>query len=183
MKFQRDLAKNAGLAKYDLEIANRAYLSRHQNIRQCMSDIFADELETIDFRSDDALARQRINDWVANVTRGRIHDIVNQDNVNQQTTMALVIIPSFQCQLLNISIWEFSVFDEEWNLNWFIIDWKQYFWWTQVNAAYFKGQWDSKFDKKDTKAANFSISANESVVTDFMFQKARFRHGILFTNS
>ena len=122
MKFQRDLAKNAGLAKYDLEIANRAYLSRHQNIRQCMSDIFADELETIDFRSDDALARQRINDWVANVTRGRIHDIVNQDNVNQQTTMALVIIPSFQCQLLNISIWEFSVFDEEWNLNWFIID-------------------------------------------------------------
>ena len=80
----------AGLAKYDLEIANRLYFNSAEEVRQCMKDIFDDELEVVDFASDSQAARDRINNWVSELTRGNIRDLATPDNVNVNTRMALV---------------------------------------------------------------------------------------------
>jgi len=97
-KFTRKLMRVAGLAKYDLEIANRLYFNSAEEVRQCMKDIFDDELEVVDFASDSQAARDRINNWVSELTRGNIRDLATPDNVNVNTRMALVNAAYFKGQ-------------------------------------------------------------------------------------
>ncbi len=44
-----------------------------------------------------------------------------------------------------------------------------------LNAIYFKGFWESRFDKRRTLAAPFSISADRQVKVPLMYQKGDFR--------
>ena len=43
-----------------------------------------------------------------------------------------------------------------------------------TNAIYFKGTWEHPFDKKATKDAPFSTSADEEINVPMMYQKGRF---------
>lgn len=43
-----------------------------------------------------------------------------------------------------------------------------------INAIYFKGDWLSKFDKDDTRKADFHLESGETVQVDMMSQKERF---------
>lgn len=43
-----------------------------------------------------------------------------------------------------------------------------------INAIYFKGDWLSKFDKDDTRQADFYLESGETVQVDMMSQKERF---------
>jgi serpin B len=45
-----------------------------------------------------------------------------------------------------------------------------------TNAIYFKGEWQNKFEKKDTKLADFSISANEKIEINMMHIKEWFKY-------
>lgn len=45
-----------------------------------------------------------------------------------------------------------------------------------TNAIYFKGDWNSSFDKNATKKAPFFVSPNEQVKVPLMFQQKRFRY-------
>lgn len=45
-----------------------------------------------------------------------------------------------------------------------------------VNAAYFKGDWNSKFDSKNTKTDNFYVSRDVITKTKFMEQKGNFNY-------
>eukprot|EP00095_Tigriopus_kingsejongensis_P007012 snap_masked-scaffold232_size243569-processed-gene-0.7 protein:Tk07012 transcript:snap_masked-scaffold232_size243569-processed-gene-0.7-mRNA-1 annotation:"serpin b4" len=45
-----------------------------------------------------------------------------------------------------------------------------------VNAAYFKGQWVSKFKSEDTKTNNFYVRRDKIAMTDFMEQKGKFNY-------
>lgn len=92
-KFTRKLMRVAGLVKYDLEIANRLYFNSAEEVHQCMREIFDDELEMVDFAADSQAARERINTWVSELTRGNIRDLATPDNVNTNTRMALVNSP------------------------------------------------------------------------------------------
>lgn len=47
-----------------------------------------------------------------------------------------------------------------------------------ANAAYFKGQWASKFDPKDTKPDIFYESGSKQVFTDMMYKKGYFNYGM-----
>ncbi|ELU02267.1 hypothetical protein CAPTEDRAFT_20380 [Capitella teleta] len=47
-----------------------------------------------------------------------------------------------------------------------------------VNAIYFKGDWNSKFDIKKTQDADFHISANEKITVPMMYMKDDFNFGI-----
>jgi serpin B len=47
---------------------------------------------------------------------------------------------------------------------------------TLVNAAYFKGDWASKFDVEDTKRDNFYIRQDKISMTKFMKQKGKFNY-------
>jgi len=45
-----------------------------------------------------------------------------------------------------------------------------------TNAIYFKGQWESKFDKERTKDAPFMVSAQKKVTAPMMYQKDKFKY-------
>ena len=45
-----------------------------------------------------------------------------------------------------------------------------------VNAVYFKGQWENKFDTRGTHSRAFCISAKETVDTDYMFNSRHFNY-------
>lgn len=49
-----------------------------------------------------------------------------------------------------------------------------------VNAAYFKGKWENKFDPEDTKPEVFYSSPSKQVVVDMMHLEATFNYGKLF---
>jgi serpin B len=46
-----------------------------------------------------------------------------------------------------------------------------------TNAIYFKGNWQTQFDKKATKDAPFKLSPGRTVDVPMMYQKARFGYG------
>ena len=45
-----------------------------------------------------------------------------------------------------------------------------------VNAIYFKGDWDVKFDKSKTKKGDFHVSPTKTVETDMMFSKEKYAY-------
>ena len=50
-----------------------------------------------------------------------------------------------------------------------------------ANAAYFKGQWASKFDPKDTTKTIFYTSPEKQGFVDMMYKKGTFNHGNYFS--
>ncbi len=46
-----------------------------------------------------------------------------------------------------------------------------------TNAIYFKGKWKTEFEKKDTKLADFTVTAKDKVQVAMMHIKADFRYG------
>lgn len=56
---------------YEFSNANRIYTSKDLNVRDCVKDLFEDELEPIDFKKDPKAAVDKINNWVQKQTRGK----------------------------------------------------------------------------------------------------------------
>ena len=83
----------AGLVKYDFDIANRLYFNKDETLRTCMKDIFNEDIEMLNFVSQEAEARAKINQWVEDVTRNRIKDLATPDTINANTRIALVCLP------------------------------------------------------------------------------------------
>jgi serine protease inhibitor len=46
-----------------------------------------------------------------------------------------------------------------------------------VNAAYFKGKWDNKFNPNETKPEIFYVSPSKQIMVDMMHVEATFNHG------
>jgi serine protease inhibitor len=90
IQFTRQLMRAAGLVKYDFDIANRVYFDAAEPVRQCMRDIFDEDLVTADFAHNDTEARLNINQWVEQLTQGKIQDLATPDIINSQTRMAIV---------------------------------------------------------------------------------------------
>lgn len=90
VKFTRQLMRVAGLVKYDFDIVNRVYFNKDENIRQCMKDIFNEDIELLDFVSQAEEARNKINAWIEGVTHDKIKEFATPDVINGNTRMALV---------------------------------------------------------------------------------------------
>ena len=45
-----------------------------------------------------------------------------------------------------------------------------------VNAIYFKGNWDVKFDKSKTSKGDFHVSPTKTIKTDMMFAKEEYAY-------
>lgn len=86
---------------YEYESANRLWISSQKNIKACMLDIFNNELERIDFSSDPAAARDRINNWASEVTRGHIRDLIPSDGITEDTDLVLANAVYFKGQWQN----------------------------------------------------------------------------------
>lgn len=60
-----------------------------KKLRECMFDFFGEELVKTDFRTNPAEVRTRINDWVGNMTKGHIRDLLPPDSVTEDTDLVL----------------------------------------------------------------------------------------------
>ncbi|XP_075235461.1 serine protease inhibitor 88Ea-like [Lycorma delicatula] len=77
-----------GSSSYELNSANRLFISPEQKVKDCMEDLFKDEIETIDFTKS-AEATAHINKWVSTQTKGHIQNLLPDDSLSQETELIL----------------------------------------------------------------------------------------------
>ncbi|XP_076385280.1 serine protease inhibitor 88Ea isoform X2 [Megachile rotundata] len=81
--------QNNGPADYEYESANRLWISDTRKLEECMLNVFNEQLERTDFRTNPSAVRDRINQWVSNVTRGHIRDLLSDDSISENTDLVL----------------------------------------------------------------------------------------------
>lgn len=86
--FQNMRALN-GSSDYELLSANRLFVSNKFNIRDCMKELFQNEIVPVDYVSDPAGAVNMINNWVANQTKNQIKDLLHADQITAATNLVL----------------------------------------------------------------------------------------------
>lgn len=86
--FQKMRALN-GSSSYELSSANRLFVSPEQQIRECMQILFKEEVESLDFAGDPEAAARRINDWVAEITKNNIKDLIQPGRLGAETQLVL----------------------------------------------------------------------------------------------
>ncbi|XP_017768664.1 PREDICTED: serpin B4-like isoform X2 [Nicrophorus vespilloides] len=123
-------------ASYEFSNANRIYVDKSVEVRSCMSPLFLDELQSVDFQKDPEVARMGINSWVEAQTRDMIKDLLPGGTIDQNTDLVL------------------------------------------VNAAYFKGIWENKFDPALTKPDVFHITPSKRTFVDMMHVEGTFNHDV-----
>nr|CAD7610797.1 unnamed protein product [Timema genevievae] len=131
--FQAMRAAN-GSGSYELRSPSRIYLSNNLRLRECMEQLFHDEVVQIDFLGDPENSRLAINEWVEQQTKRIIKNLISEGKVTPSTSLVL------------------------------------------VNAAYFKGLWQSQFLAQHTRKEVFFISASEQTLVPMMKQKGTFNH-------
>ncbi|XP_034185945.1 serine protease inhibitor 88Ea isoform X2 [Osmia lignaria lignaria] len=82
-------SENNGSADYEYRSANRLWISNARKVRECMLDLFGDQLEKTDFRTNPGAVRDHINEWVSNMTKGHIRDLLSSDSVTEDTDLVL----------------------------------------------------------------------------------------------
>ncbi|XP_043467079.1 serine protease inhibitor 88Ea-like [Leptopilina heterotoma] len=80
---------SAQLPNVEYSVANRLWIKINANIRMCMSDIFNHEIKKIDFRSNPESARNEINHWIKNITKGNIPELLPFQSITEDTDLVL----------------------------------------------------------------------------------------------
>ncbi|XP_011165015.1 serine protease inhibitor 88Ea isoform X2 [Solenopsis invicta] len=80
---------NGSADSYDYRIANRFWITNDRKLRECMLDLFGDELQVTDFRTNPAEVRDQINNWVSNMTKGHIRDLLPPNSIGEDTDLVL----------------------------------------------------------------------------------------------
>lgn len=105
-----------------------------------MLKTFADNLEKLNFAKDPEGGRVHINNFVEDVTKGNIKDLLIPGALSQDTKLVL------------------------------------------ANAAYFKGQWASKFDPRFTQKAIFYEANDKQTFVDMMQKTGFYNYGKSIAN-
>lgn len=79
-------------------MANRLWIAEQKKLRECMLNFFGNELEPTNFKANPQAARERINQWVSNVTKGHIKDLIPSDGVSEDTDLVLTNAVYFKGQ-------------------------------------------------------------------------------------
>lgn len=82
----------------EFSAADRIYFDKSINLAECMKENFQDELESLDFRTKAEEGRMEINNWIANVTRNEIPEMLNPGDVNSDSQMVLANAAYFKGQ-------------------------------------------------------------------------------------
>ncbi|XP_055375213.1 serine protease inhibitor 88Ea-like [Condylostylus longicornis] len=115
---------------------DKIYVGLDTPLRNCIRQLFAEEIENLDFQGKPEQTRLNINDWVSNVTRNEITEFLKQGDVNSETKMIL------------------------------------------ANAAYFKGQWETKFNITNTKEEIFYSGKGKTAPVSMMNHRGNFHYTI-----
>jgi len=79
----------APASKNTLRVANRLYFDKTEKVKECMKELFHNELVMLDFRGASEESRQTINNWVENITESRIQNLIPEGLVDSTTRMVL----------------------------------------------------------------------------------------------
>lgn len=85
--------------KYLYASANKIFVNDKMQLRECIAEHFADELQPIDF-GDARQAAKEINDWVSELTYGKIKQLVSGGGLSPWTQVVIVNGVYFQSQWL-----------------------------------------------------------------------------------
>ncbi|XP_037088946.1 serpin B4-like [Pollicipes pollicipes] len=77
------------VGKNTLRVANRLYFDKNEDVKECMKELFHNELEMLDFIGASEESRQTINSWVETQTADRIKDLIPPGAVDATTRMVL----------------------------------------------------------------------------------------------
>ncbi|KAF9419234.1 hypothetical protein HW555_004161 [Spodoptera exigua] len=86
---KRSRAANNNSDSYEFTNANKLFTDVSLQVRQCMLDLFGEELETLNFRENPEASRTYINDWVSRITKNNIKDLIPEDSISQATKLVL----------------------------------------------------------------------------------------------
>ncbi|XP_045471064.1 serine protease inhibitor 88Ea-like isoform X1 [Harmonia axyridis] len=77
-------------AAYEFTSANKIFVGDDVPVRDCILDLFQDEITITKFRTDAEAARNRINQWVEDRTNRMIKNLLPPGSVDQLTDLVLV---------------------------------------------------------------------------------------------
>ncbi|XP_046971578.1 serine protease inhibitor 88Ea-like [Vanessa cardui] len=86
---KRSRAFNNNSDSYEFTNANKMFVDKELQLRQCLLDLLGEELEPLNFRQSPEQSRQHINDWVARITKNNIKDLIPVDGVMDTTKLVL----------------------------------------------------------------------------------------------
>ncbi|XP_017876704.1 serine protease inhibitor 88Ea-like isoform X2 [Ceratina calcarata] len=85
---EAEIQRNASTG-YEFNSANRLWIANTRRVRECMLNLFGNQLVETDFRSNPEAARNNINQWVSNMTKGHINDLLPDGSIDEQTDLVL----------------------------------------------------------------------------------------------
>ncbi len=88
-EFEKMRSTNASVS-YELNNVNRFFYEAILPARDCMKTLFSEEMAALDYKTNPSEALQTINNWVSNVTRDQIQEILSSSDVNEYTKLILV---------------------------------------------------------------------------------------------
>ncbi|XP_022908637.1 serine protease inhibitor 88Ea-like isoform X2 [Onthophagus taurus] len=77
-------------SSYEFTNANRIYVDKGIEIRDCIEDLFREEFEKANFATNPEGARLTINNWVSQQTHNMIKDLLPPGVIDPQTNLVLV---------------------------------------------------------------------------------------------
>lgn len=78
--------------------ADKIFLAKEVQFRECMMDLFHEEYQTLDFKREPEQSRAYINGWVSNITDDNIMDILVDGSITQSTNIVLANAAFFKGQ-------------------------------------------------------------------------------------
>uniref|UniRef100_A0A6B2EIG2 Putative serine protease inhibitor serpin n=1 Tax=Phlebotomus kandelakii TaxID=1109342 RepID=A0A6B2EIG2_9DIPT len=82
-------ARRSQNSSVDFTSADKLYFAPKVQVKECIEELFHDEIETLDFEKDPEAARMTINKWVEDITKNNIKDILVPGSLSAQTNVVL----------------------------------------------------------------------------------------------
>ncbi|XP_026764036.1 serine protease inhibitor 88Ea-like [Galleria mellonella] len=86
---KRSRLTNNNSESYEFVSANKLFLDNQLEARQCLLDLFGEELEKLNFHENPVMSREYINEWVSRVTKNNIKDLLPIDGITENTKLVL----------------------------------------------------------------------------------------------
>ncbi|KAJ2946433.1 hypothetical protein O0L34_g12475 [Tuta absoluta] len=86
---RRSRATNNNSESYEFNSANNLFVSKELSVRQCVQELFGEELEALNFKENPQAAVEYINNWVSRITKNNINDLLPSDGVSENTKLVL----------------------------------------------------------------------------------------------
>lgn len=87
--FNQKRSQGESADSYDYRIANRFWITSSKKLQDCMLDFLGDQLQVTDFHTNPAEVRNQINNWVSNITKGHIRDLLPPSSITEDTDLVL----------------------------------------------------------------------------------------------